>query len=103
CLYIAHSCGGFFNRHFRPPDTAGTNDYKFETLVRLQGGAVRVAGEVYTLMLSGYASGAHARWRTLHEIAVVALFIAQEDKKTAERYVYHRFVKSHEDALKYQE
>jgi hypothetical protein len=52
-------------------------------------------------LLAGYASGAHARWRTLHEIAVVALFIAQEDNSTAERYVHHRFVKSYEDAVEY--
>jgi len=58
---------------------------------------------VYALLLAGYPSGAHARWRTLHEIAVTALFIAQETKETAERYVHHRFVKSCEDALHYQQ
>jgi Family of unknown function (DUF5677) len=95
------NCGEYFNREFRPK-AAATNDFQFEALVRLQAGAVRVAGEVYALLLAGYASGAHARWRTLHEIAVTALFIAQEDKETAERYVHHRFVKSYEDALEYQ-
>jgi len=59
------------------PKAAAQNDYQFEALVRLQAGAARVAGEIYALLLSGYASGAHARWRTLHEIAVTALFIAQ--------------------------
>jgi hypothetical protein len=100
-LYVAHNCGDYFNRKFRPT-AASKNDFQFEALVRLQAGAARVAGEVYTLLLSGFASGAHARWRTLHEIAVTALFIAQEDKETAERYVHHRFVKSYEDALHYQ-
>ncbi len=101
CLYIAQNCGEYFNREFRPKATA-TNDYQFESLVRLQAGAARAAGEVYALLLAGYASGAHARWPTLHEIAVTALFIAQEDKETAERYVHHRFVKSYEDAVEYQ-
>jgi len=101
CLYIAQNCGEYFNREFRPKASA-KNDYQFEALVRLQAGAARVAGEVYALLLAGYASGAHARWRTLHEIAVTALFIAQEDKETAERYVHHQFVKSYEDALEYQ-
>jgi hypothetical protein len=101
CLYIALNCGDYFNRKFRPK-AAAKNDHKFEALVRLQAGAARVAGEVYALLLAGFASGAHARWRTLHEIAVTALFIAKEDKEIAERYVHHRLVKSYEDALQYQ-
>jgi hypothetical protein len=52
-------------------------------------------------LLSGFASGANARWRTLHEIAVVSTFIAQETDETAERYFNHRFVKAYEDALEY--
>ncbi len=35
CLYIAQNCGEYFNREFRPKATA-TNDYQFESLVRLQ-------------------------------------------------------------------
>jgi hypothetical protein len=101
CLYVAQNCGDYFNRKFRPKTAVG-NDYQFEAMVRLQAGAVRVAGEIYALLLSGYASGAHARWRTLHEIAVTALFIAQENKETAERYMHHLFVKSYEDSLQYQ-
>src|SRR5207245_4839926 len=73
CLYIAQNCGEYFNREFRPK-AAATNDYQFESLVRLQAGAARVAGEIYALLLAGFASGAHARWRTLHEVAVVAIF-----------------------------
>ncbi len=101
CLYVAQNCGDYFNRKFRPK-AAAENDYQFEAMVRLQAGAVRVTGEIYALLLSGYASGAQARWRTLHEIAVTALFIAQENKDTAERYLHHLFVKSYEDSLHYQ-
>ncbi len=71
CLYVAQNCGDYFNRKFRPK-AAAENDYQFEAMVRLQAGAVRVTGEIYALLLSGYASGAQARWRTLHEIAVTA-------------------------------
>jgi len=101
CLYVAQGCGDYFNRNFHP-GAGAEEDHQFETLIRLQAGAVRVAGEVYALLLAGFPSGAHARWRTLHEIAVTALFIAQEGKETAERYVHHRFVKSYEDAVQYQ-
>jgi len=101
CLYIALNCGRYFSRHFRP-GSATITDHKFKALLRLHAGATRVAGEVYALLLAGFPSGAHARWRTLHEIAVTALFIAQEDNETAERYINHRFVKSYEDAREYQ-
>lgn len=100
-LYVAQQCGDYFNSKFRAQASAN-NDYQFEALIRLHAGAARVAGEVYALLLAGFASGAHARWRTLHEIATTALFLANEDKETAERYVHHRFVKSYEDAQQYQ-
>jgi hypothetical protein len=65
----------------------------------LHAGASRVAGEILTLLSAGYASGAHARWRTLHEISVIALFISQEGDEVAERYQNHKFIKSYEDAI----
>jgi len=100
CVYLAQECGEYFDKTYRPI-VAGTKAYKFEALTRLHGGAARIAGEIYTLLLAGYASGAHARWRTLHEIATTALFVSQESDDIAERYLHHRFVKSHEDALDY--
>lgn len=100
-MYLAQDCGDAFNKHFRNHAIA-TRDYKFEALVRLHGAAARIAGEVHKLLLGGYASGAHARWRSLHETAIVALFIAQESNEVAERYFHHQFVKSYEDAQDYQ-
>jgi hypothetical protein len=93
-LYLAQQCGERFCV-VRPV----TKDYKFDALSRLHAGASRVAGEILRLLLSGYASGAHGRWRTLHEISVIALFISQEEAEVAERYHNHRFVKSYEDAV----
>jgi hypothetical protein len=97
CLYLASECGSHFNRHFRSR-AALTQDHKFDALIRLQAGAVRVAGEVYSLLLSGYASGEHGRWRTLHEIAAVALFLSGQSRDTSEKYLDHQFVKGYEDA-----
>ena len=94
-LYLAQQCGERFCTACRPQ----CKDFKFEALARLHAGACRVAGEILTLLKSGYPSGAHARWRTLHEIAVIALFISQESNEVAERYHNHKFVKSYEDAV----
>ena len=101
CLYLAQECGDQFNDQLRA-HAAGLNDCKFEALVRLQAAAARISGEIYKLLLGGYANGAHGRWRTLHETAVVALFLAEENNETAEKFLLHQFVKSYEDAQDYQ-
>jgi hypothetical protein len=54
------------------------------------------------LMRSGFPDGAHARWRTLHEIAVVSIFIAKHGKAVAERYVDHDIVDSYKSAVQHQ-
>lgn len=58
-------------------------------LVRLHARACQVADETICLMENGFADGAMARWRTLHELSVVALLIAEGDEDLAERYILH--------------
>ena len=41
------------------------------------------------LLRSGYADDAHARWRSLHEIAVISYYIQKEGQETASRYLRH--------------
>src|SRR5262249_50921986 len=48
------------------------NDFVFEALVRLHARSCLVAEEVCWLMEGGFASGAHSRWRTLHELVTVS-------------------------------
>ncbi|HYG48749.1 MAG TPA: DUF5677 domain-containing protein [Allosphingosinicella sp.] len=77
-----------------------------ETLLRLHARACQVTAEIICLMANGYADGAMARWRTLHEITVVASVIAQHGNGLAVRYLDHeaieakramdRFLVSHE-------
>src|SRR5260370_10962705 len=45
-LYLAQSCGEFFNKRFRSL-AKGKNAFKFEALIRLHGNASLIAGEVY--------------------------------------------------------
>lgn len=51
--------------------------------------AIQTAHEVRTLLRAGFAAGAWGRWRTLHEISVVAKFIAEHGDTVAERYMLH--------------
>lgn len=77
-------------------------DYTFEALARLHARACQISNEIYTLLESGYADGAHARWRALHEVAIVALFIKQEDEETAKRFLDYRHLEDYYEAQNYQ-
>lgn len=61
-------------------------------VARIQGRACRTAEEVMVLMQAGFAQGALARWRALHEMSVVASFIAKHGDEIAGRYVAHEAV-----------
>jgi hypothetical protein len=77
-------------------------DIVFDVLIKLHARCSQIALEVLTLMKAGFADGAHARWRTLHEIAVVSLFIEKHGKTAAEMYYDHNSVESYKAALQYQ-
>jgi hypothetical protein len=83
------------------PDPHEPHDYVFDALTRLQGRASLVAGEVLTLLRAGYPSGAHARWRTIHELAVVAFFISEHGHEIARRYLGHDAIQRHKSAVLY--
>lgn len=69
-----------------------------EAVTRLQARATQIAWEVETLLQNGFADGALSRWRTLHEVSIVALFIQQEGEETARRYLDHLDVDSRDMA-----
>lgn len=72
-------------------------------LVRLHARACQVADEIITLLENGFADGAMARWRTLHELAVVATLIEEGDEQLAERYIAHNAVDVKRQADDYDE
>jgi hypothetical protein len=99
---VAVEAGDDFNREFRP-EAATSGDFVFEVLTRLHARACQTGSEVIALLRSGHADGAHARWRSLHEIAVVAYFVHDHGNDVAERYLLHDGIESHRAALGYQE
>lgn len=46
------------------------------------------------LLEGGFADGAMARWRTLHELSVIATVISDGGEAVAERYVYHQAIEA---------
>jgi len=65
--------------------------YKFRrwVMLRLHTRACQVMDEIICLLENGFADGAMARWRTLYELSVVAILIAEGDEVLAERYMLH--------------
>jgi hypothetical protein len=72
-----------------------------EIQFRLFARACQVTGEIICLLENGYADGAMARWRTLHEICVVTTVISRYGESIAERYVAHQAVESNRAMNKY--
>ncbi|MGP1679949.1 MAG: DUF5677 domain-containing protein [Burkholderiales bacterium] len=92
-LAVAIDAGSAANKYLRS-EKGGKPGALVDAMVRIHARAVQVAGEVLTLLESGYADGAHARWRTLHELAVVAALLSEHDDELAERYLQHEVVES---------
>lgn len=72
-------------------------------LRRLHGRGVRIAKEALVLIEAGFADGAMARWRTLHEVTVVALFIQEHGDACARLYLAHNAVENYRAAKSYRQ
>lgn len=92
-LVAAYELGEAFNARHQD-EAAADDDLVFAVLVRLHARGCRIAGEVQTLLRSGFGQGALGRWRALHEVNVVASFIATHGQDTAERYLLHEHVEA---------
>lgn len=70
-------------------------------LLRLHVRGCQVGREILTLISNGFADGAMARWRTLHEISVVAQVLADGGEPIAERYLEYEAVEAKRALTKY--
>jgi hypothetical protein len=91
-IVVEWSSGVYERRH---KAAAGrTLSHLDDVMLRLHIRACQVTNEIIILLENGYADGAMARWRTLHEITTVAAVIAKFGDEIAERYVYYQIVES---------
>jgi len=84
-------------------DSAPSSPRLLDILFRLHARACQVADEIICLLESGFADGAMARWRTLHEIAAVAFLLQGSGESLAVRYRDHEVVESFRAAKAYRE
>jgi hypothetical protein len=61
-------------------------------LYRIQSRACLVASEVQTLLRFGYPDGAHARWRTIHELSVIFLVLFDNPLRLSEMYMDYNII-----------
>lgn len=101
-IVISLEAGEKYNYEFKTDSTEDDN-YVLEVMTRLHARACQIASEILALIKSGHADGAHARWRSLHEVSVVALFISTNGNELAERYLLYDNVESYKAATIYQE
>ncbi len=85
-LTIARQLGESINDEVRRPEFADRR-HTVEVLTRLHARACQISSEILVLLSGGFADGAMARWRTLHEIAVTTFFVARHGEPVAERYI----------------
>ncbi|AZH25661.1 DUF5677 domain-containing protein [Haloplanus aerogenes] len=79
------------------------DDPLFSALMRLHARACQVAREVLSLMRTGYADGAFARWRALYEIAVSSRFIEKYGEDIARRFLEHKIVDDYREIELYRD
>jgi hypothetical protein len=74
---------------------------KLNITTRLHARAMLVAREVSHLLHGGFADGALARWRTLHETAVILKFLSEGDEILSERFIDYQNIRRLEGANRY--
>ena len=89
----------FYNENVK---IKSNNNSTYEVLFRLHAKACQISSEVVALLRAGFADGALARWRTLHEISIVSFFISEHGNDLAERYLDYQRIDSYKAALQFQ-
>ncbi len=100
-LSVSLEAGTKFNEYYRP-STVEEDDFVFEAVTRLYARGCQVGFEILLLLRNGFADGAHARWRTLHEICVEARLISQNGNNVAEQFLLHSQISNYQEAELYQ-
>ncbi|ENV16441.1 DUF5677 domain-containing protein [Acinetobacter guillouiae] len=78
-----------------------SNKNSFKVLLKLHARSIQTAKEILVLMKNGYADGALARWRTLHELSVIFLFISRNGEEVALRYFDYYVVEQYKEIEAY--
>lgn len=76
---------------------------KLEVLASLHARALLVSRECLSLLENGFSEGALARWRTIHEMNVIACFIRINNEEIAHRYMLSSITKAYKAGMQFNE
>jgi hypothetical protein len=99
-IHLVTEAGCDFASEYHDPDTDKA-DHKFKALVGLHARACQIGKEILAPLREGFADGAHARWRSLHEVTVIAKFIYAQDQDLAEKYLLHHVIDARKAAYQH--
>jgi hypothetical protein len=91
---ISRELGDTINQELAHSTESAGREHLIDVTLRLHARACQITEEVICLLEGGFADGAMARWRTLHEVAVVATFISEHGEDLAQHYMLHNAVES---------
>jgi hypothetical protein len=89
-----------YGKYFKIFDTFDDH-IKLDTLIAIHVRACQVANEILALIKNGYADGAHARWRTLHELSVTFLYLYDSDYEVIHMYNDYEIIEKYKKAKEY--
>jgi len=78
-----------------------TNIFIFDALIKIHARALHISNEITALLKSGYADGANARWRSLHELSVISFFLKDNNNDVSKRYLEHSIIRSFKEGRDY--
>jgi hypothetical protein len=79
-------------RHRKVDSKGKAENFRAAAILNLHARALQVANEMLVLLKAGYADGAFARWRTLYELSLIAMYLAKEEDIVSRRYLEHAVV-----------
>jgi hypothetical protein len=80
-----------------------SNDFQRSALIEIHARALQISNEILVLVKSGFADGAFARWRSLHELAVSSIFLLNNSNTVSKIYLKHKIIKSFKEAQDYRQ
>lgn len=101
-IHLCREIGEDFNQRC-VNEAIESDDIVHGLLVRLHAWSCQIAAEILCLLENGFADGAQARWRALHELVITACFITKHGADCARRYIDHEVVQSYKGMVQYNE
>lgn len=92
--------GDEINREYRESGKYAISAKRNAT-TRIHARSVQIANEVACLARGGYADGAMARWRSLHEASVIIAVLSRNDEVLSDRFMDHQVVNRFKAATEY--